>query len=134
MKKLSIILLALAFALVMTVPALAIHIGSEGTSDGSLGITGTYQFDGQVDDDDNGKNEYWDDDLEVGVALGNDAVQRLCEEVAMVVTWHDDGYPRPCLVVVCMPRAGARRYRARLVLHFQPCATWQEHAPDPSGE
>jgi hypothetical protein len=65
MKKLSIILLALAFALVMTVPALAIHIGSEGTSEGSLGITGKYQFDGQIDDDDNGTKAYYDDDLEV---------------------------------------------------------------------
>jgi len=65
MKKLSIILLALAFALAFTVPAMAIHIGSEGTSPATLGISGTYQFDGQIDDTDNGKDEYFDDDLEL---------------------------------------------------------------------
>ena len=65
MKKLSIILLALAFALSFAVPAFAIHIGSEGTSAGALGISGKYQFDGEIDDDDAGKDEYYDDDLEL---------------------------------------------------------------------
>ena len=65
MKKLSIILLALAFALVMTVPALAIHIGDDGTAEGGLGITGTYKIDGQSNDDDGTKSAAYDDDFEV---------------------------------------------------------------------
>ena len=65
MKKLSIILLALAFALVMTVPALAVHVGDDGTAEGGLRITGTYKGDGESRDVDGVKDEFYDDDMEV---------------------------------------------------------------------
>jgi hypothetical protein len=65
MKKLSIILLALAFALVMAVPAMAIHIGDDQTAEGGLGITGTYKIDGEARDVDGVTDEFYDDDFEV---------------------------------------------------------------------
>ncbi len=74
MKKLSIILLALAFALVMAVPAMAIHVGSDQTAEGGLGITGTYKIDGQSDDRDGTKEEWYDDDFELVMKYSTGAV------------------------------------------------------------
>jgi hypothetical protein len=69
MKKLSIILLALALALVFTVPAMAIHIGDSETPEGALGISGRYQFDGEAIDIDGDKTDFYDDDLDLAVTL-----------------------------------------------------------------
>jgi hypothetical protein len=67
MKKLSITLLALALALVFTVPAMAIHLGNTESPEGSLGINGKYQFDGEVNDVDGTTTDYFDDDLDIGL-------------------------------------------------------------------
>jgi len=72
MKKLSIILLALALALVFTVPAMAIHIGEDDSPEGSLGITGRYQFDGEMRDIDApgfDVKDYFDDDLDISLVM-----------------------------------------------------------------
>ena len=65
MKKFSIILLALAFGLVMTVPALAIHIGDERDPQGALGITGQYVLDGEKVDYDGDEAAWYDNDVDV---------------------------------------------------------------------
>lgn len=75
MKKLSIILLALALALVMSVPAMAIHIGSDDSPEGSLGVTGRYQFDGEIDDIDGDTYDYFDDDLDIAFIWVKDRVK-----------------------------------------------------------
>ncbi|MCK5350922.1 hypothetical protein KAJ77_00005 [bacterium] len=67
MKKLSIILLALALALVFTVPAMAIHLGDDQSPEGSIGINGRYQMDGEAWDVDGAKSDWFDDDLDVGL-------------------------------------------------------------------
>jgi len=67
MKKLSIILLALALALVFTVPAMAIHLGDDQSPEGSIGINGRYQFDGEARDVDGAKSDWFDDDLDIGL-------------------------------------------------------------------
>jgi hypothetical protein len=67
MKKLSIILLALALALVFTVPAMAIHLGDDQSPEGSIGINGRYQIDGEARDVDGAKSDWFDDDLDVGL-------------------------------------------------------------------
>ncbi|MDF1525357.1 MAG: hypothetical protein P1S59_03680 [bacterium] len=69
MKKLSIILLALALALVFTVPAMAIHIGDDDSPEGSIGFTGRYQFDGESRDYNDVKNDFFDDDLDVSITM-----------------------------------------------------------------
>ena len=72
MKKLSIILLALALALVFTVPAMAIHVGEDDSPEGSLGITGRYQFDGEmrdIDRSDYDVKDYFDDDLDISLVM-----------------------------------------------------------------
>jgi hypothetical protein len=69
MKKLSITLLALALALVFTVPAMAIHVGEADAPDGALGVTGRYQFDGEAKDVDGTKSDFYDDDLDIQLVL-----------------------------------------------------------------
>jgi hypothetical protein len=69
MKKLSIILLALALALVMSVPAMAIHIGEDDSPEGSLGISGKYQFDGEARDVDGTKSDFYDDDFDLTLVM-----------------------------------------------------------------
>lgn len=69
MKKLSIILLALALALVFTVPAMAIHVGDADSPEGELGITGRYQFDGEAWDVDGDKIDLFDDDMDISIVL-----------------------------------------------------------------
>ena len=70
MKKLSIILFALALGLVMTVPAMAIHVGDPDSPEGELGITGRYQFDGETRDIDGETQAFFDDDLDVAFKWG----------------------------------------------------------------
>ena len=70
MKKLSIIMLALALALVMAVPAMAIHVGSPDSPDGELGVTGRYQFDGESRDIDGETHAFFDDDLDIAFKWG----------------------------------------------------------------
>ncbi|MDT8365671.1 MAG: hypothetical protein RRA15_04160, partial [bacterium] len=65
MKKLSIILLALALALVFTVPAMAIHIGDDRDAAGSLGINGKYVLDGEKVDYDGDEAAWYDNDVDV---------------------------------------------------------------------
>ena len=69
MKKLSNILLALALALVFTVPAMAIHIGDKDSPEGSLGITGNYRIDGESVDIDGNKADYMDDDFDLSIVM-----------------------------------------------------------------
>jgi hypothetical protein len=75
MKKLYIVLLALALAIVFTVPAMAIHIDDPDSPEGSLGITGRYQLDGQIDDVDGTKSDYFDDDLDLSIVMVQGAVK-----------------------------------------------------------
>jgi hypothetical protein len=74
MKKLSIILLALAFAVSFAGSAMAVHVGDEGTQEGSLGISGTYKIDGESKDVDGEENAFFDDDLELVVKVNKGAV------------------------------------------------------------
>jgi hypothetical protein len=69
MKKLSIIMLALALALVMSVPAMAIHVGDDDSPEGSLGLSGRYQFDGEARDVDGAKTDFYDDDLDLSFTM-----------------------------------------------------------------
>jgi hypothetical protein len=69
MKKLSIIMLALALALVFTAPAMAIHVGDPDSPEGSLGVTGSYRFDGEAVDIDGAKADYFDDDFDLSIVL-----------------------------------------------------------------
>ncbi|UCG37717.1 MAG: hypothetical protein JSV00_05785, partial [bacterium] len=70
MKKLSIILLALALAVFFAGSAMAFHEGDEGTAEGALGITGTYTLDGEINQDNAGGDSRWfDDDLEVVIRV-----------------------------------------------------------------
>ncbi len=96
MKKLSIILLALALALVFTVPAMAVHLGDDQSPDGSIGINGRYQFDGEARDVDGAKSAWFDDDLDVGLVWIKGDVKALVGlEIADTGTWagssHDLG-------------------------------------------
>ena len=73
MKKLSIIMLALALGLFMAVPAMAIHIGDTDSPEGSLGVSGTYSFDGEARDSDGlvdgTKTDFFDDDFDLSIVL-----------------------------------------------------------------
>jgi hypothetical protein len=65
MKKLSIILLALALSLVYTVSAMAIHIGDIRDPQGALGINGQYVLDGEKVDYDGDEAAWYDNDVDV---------------------------------------------------------------------
>lgn len=66
MKKLSMILLALALVLAYTVPAMAIHIGDDrDPAVGSLGINGQYVLDGEKVDYDGDEAAWYDNDVDV---------------------------------------------------------------------
>ena len=89
MKKLSIILLALALALVFTVPAMAIHIGDDDSPEGSLGITGRYQFDGEARDVDGAKSDFYDDDLDISwIMIKGDVKALIGLEIADTNPWY----------------------------------------------
>jgi hypothetical protein len=65
MKKLSIILLALAITLVYTVSAMAIHIGDIRDPQGAIGINGQYVLDGEKVDYDGAEAAWYDNDVDV---------------------------------------------------------------------
>jgi hypothetical protein len=93
MKKLSIILLALGLALMFTVPAMAIHLGNTESPEGSIGINGRYQFDGQIDDVDGVKDDYFDDDLDVGLVWVKGDIKALVGlEIADTNPWEGSSH------------------------------------------
>ena len=68
-------MLALAFAVSFAGSALAFHQGDEGTSEGSLGISGKYTVDAETYEDNNGtKGAWYDDDLEVVIRVNQGSV------------------------------------------------------------
>ncbi len=69
MKKLSIVLLALVIGVFFAVPAMAIHVGDDASPEGSLGISGKFQFDGESRDVDGVTDDFFDDDLDLGITL-----------------------------------------------------------------
>jgi len=71
MKKFSVIFVAVAFAMSLAVPAMAVHFGSLGTGptpavDEGFSISGSYTIDAEdFTDRDDTKTQWFDDDLEV---------------------------------------------------------------------
>ncbi len=71
MKKISVIFVAVAFAMSLAVPAMAIHFGSLGTGptpavDEGFSISGSYTLDAEdYTDRDDTKTQWFDDDMEV---------------------------------------------------------------------
>ncbi len=95
MKRLSITLLALALALVMSVPAMAIHIGDDASPEGSIGFTGRYQMDGEARDVDGTKSDFYDDDLDLSITLIKGDVKALIGlEIADTNPWETSGHAR----------------------------------------
>ena len=75
MKKLSIVMLALVVGVFFAGTALAFHEGTEGTAEGSLGITGSYSVDAESNDDNAGGTSTWyDDDMEIVIKLNKNNV------------------------------------------------------------
>ena len=96
MKKLSITLLALALALVMAAPAMAIHVGDVEAADGALGITGRYQFDGEARDVDGTKDDFFDDDLDLSFVFEKgDVKASVALEIADTNPFEGDGNKSP---------------------------------------
>lgn len=88
MKKFSITLLALALALVFTVPAMAISLGDDQSPEGSIGFSGRYQFDGEARDVDGVKTDWFDDDLDLSIILIKGDVKALIGlEIADTNPW-----------------------------------------------
>jgi hypothetical protein len=69
MKRLSIILMALALALAFTVPAMALHIGDAESPEGDLTFSGRFQFDGESRDVDGTTSDFFDDDFDFSMAF-----------------------------------------------------------------
>ena len=96
MKKFSITLLALALAFVFTVPAMAIHVGEADGPEGSLGITGRYQFDGEARDIDGEKKDFYDDDLDLSITMTKGDVKAWVGlEIADTNPWEGNGNKAP---------------------------------------
>jgi len=93
MKRLSIIMLALALALVMSVPAMAIHLGDDQSPEGSIGFTGRYQMDGEIQDVDGAKSDFFDDDLDLSITLVQGDIKALIGlEIADTNPWEGSGH------------------------------------------
>jgi hypothetical protein len=75
MKKLYIVLLALAVGVFFASTAMAFHEGSEGTAEGALGVTGSYTFDAEsTDGNDGSERKAYDDDMEIVLRLNKGTV------------------------------------------------------------
>jgi hypothetical protein len=89
MKKLYIVLLALAVGVFFAGTAMAFHEGDDGTAEGSLGVSGTYYFDAEsTDGNDGSERKAYDDDLEVVIRLNKGTVTGVVDlEVSDDGTW-----------------------------------------------
>jgi predicted porin len=89
MKKLYIVLLALAVGVFFASTALAFHEGSEGTAEGALGVSGTYYMDAESNDDNAGGSSKWyDDEMELVLRVNlNDVTAVIDFEITDDETW-----------------------------------------------
>jgi hypothetical protein len=101
MKKLSIILLALAFAVSFAGSAMAVHVGDEGTTEGAVGLSGSYTLDAEDNTSNSGvQGQQYDDDLEVVLTINQSAVTAVIDlEISDDGTFDGSGASRPGDVV-----------------------------------
>jgi hypothetical protein len=96
MKKLYIVLLALVVGVFFASTALAFHEGSEGTAEGALGVSGTYYFDAEsTDGNDGSERRGYDDDLEIVLRLNKGTVTGVIDfEISDDGTWDGSNISR----------------------------------------
>ncbi len=105
MKKFSVIFLAVAFAMSLAVPAMAVHFGSLGTGptpavDEGFSISGSYTLDAENYNDRDGTNTQWyDDDMEVVLKVNKGDVTAVVDLEVTDDESFDGGAIRPSDIV-----------------------------------